>query len=102
EGAADRVDAAGRHVHRAETAVRGEVRRAELLRPEAGERLALVAAGEEGEPPGIAVADLRQPARRQLHRLVPLDLAELARAARPDSQQRLGKPRRRVVLHDPG
>ena len=49
ERAADRHDAGGRHVDRAEAAMRGIVRRAELLRPEAGQRLRLVAAGEEGE-----------------------------------------------------
>src|SRR3546814_12785748 len=53
ERAADAVEAGGRHVHRAEAAVGSEVRRAELRRPPAGQRLALVAAGEEREAPGL-------------------------------------------------
>ena len=57
-----RVQPAGRHVDRAEAAMRGVVGRAELLRPPAGQRLRLVAAGEEGEFVGIAFADRRQPA----------------------------------------
>ena len=59
EAAAERVQPAGRHVDRAESAVRGVVDRAELLRPPAGERLRLVAAGEERELVGIARADRR-------------------------------------------
>ncbi len=59
ERAAQRVDAGGRHVDRAEAAMRGVVRRAELLRPPAGQRLALVAPGEEGELLGVALADRR-------------------------------------------
>ena len=49
ERAADGVEPGGRHVDRAEAAMRRVVRRAELRRPPAGQRLALVAAGEEGE-----------------------------------------------------
>ena len=49
ERAADRVHAAGGHVDRAEAAVRGVIGRAELRRPPAGERLRLIAPGEEGE-----------------------------------------------------
>ena len=60
ERAADRHDAGGRHVDRAEAAMRGIVRRAELLRPEAGQRLRLVAAGEEGE---LLRVGLRAPRR---------------------------------------
>ena len=40
EAAAQRVQPAGGHVHRAEAAVRGVVDGAELLRPPAGQRLA--------------------------------------------------------------
>ena len=61
EAAADAVEAAGRHVDRAEPAMRGVVAGAELAGPEAGETLALVAAGEEGELPRIGLADLAQP-----------------------------------------
>ena len=63
ERAAEGVEAGGRHVDRAEAAVRGIVGRAELHRPPAGQRLALVAAGEERELPGIALAHLAQPLR---------------------------------------
>jgi hypothetical protein len=102
ERAADRVDAAGRHVDRAEAAVGGVVGRAELRGPPAGQRLALIAAGEERELAGIVVADRREPLGRGRERLVPLDLAELASAALADPQQRLGEARGRVVLHDSG
>ena len=61
ETAADAVQPARGHVHRAETALRGVVHGAELLRPPAGERLRLVAAGEEGEFVGVALADRLQP-----------------------------------------
>ena len=46
ERAADRIDHPRGHVHRAEATVRSIVRRTELARKEAGERLHLVAAGE--------------------------------------------------------
>ena len=61
--------------------MRGVVDRAELLRPPAGQRLRLVAAGEERQFIGIAFADRRQPAGRDLQRFVPLDFPELAAAA---------------------
>src|SRR6185312_16399734 len=102
EAAAERVHAGRGHVDRAEAAVCGVVDRAERLRPPAGQRLGLVAAGEERELVRIAVADVAEPFRRELERLVPFDFAELALAALADAQQRLRKPRRRVVLHDAG
>ena len=102
ETAAQRVQAAGRHVHRAEAAVRGVVDRAVLLRPPAGQGLRLVAAGEEGEAVGIAFARLAQPLRGQRQRLVPFDFAELVAAAFARAQHRLAQARRRVVLHDAG
>ena len=46
---ADGVDARRRHVDRTKPAVGRIIRRAELLRPPAGQRLALIAPGEEGE-----------------------------------------------------
>ena len=61
--------------------MRGVVRRAELARAQAGQRLHLVAAGEERELVGIAARIVAEPLRRERERLVPLDLAELARAA---------------------
>src|SRR6185312_8527671 len=101
ERAADGVEPGGRHVDRAEAAMRGVVRRPELARPPSGERLRLIAAGEEGEATRVAVADGAEPRRGRRHRLVPFDLAELAAAARPDAHERLGQARRRVMLHDP-
>ena len=100
ERAADGHDAGGRHVDRAEAAMGGIVRRAELLGPESGQRLRLVAPGEEGELLRIGLAHRAEPLGRQRQRLVPGDLAELARAARPGPQQRRAQPRRGVVLHD--
>ena len=94
ERTAERVQPARRHVDRAEAAVGGVVDRAELLRPPAGQRLALVAAGEERELVGIARADRREPAGRDPQCLVPLDFLELAFAAFAHAQQRLVQPRR--------
>jgi hypothetical protein len=102
EAAAERVQAAGGHVDRAEAAMRGIVDGTELLRPPAGQRLRLVAAGEEGQLVRVARADRRQPRGGDLERFVPADLAELAAAALAHPQQRPRQPRRRVVLHDPG
>ena len=102
ERAADRHDAGRRHVDRAEAAMRGIVGRAELLRPEAGQRLRLVAAGEEGELLGVGLAHAVEPADRDAERLVPRNLLEFARAARTDALQRRIEPGRRVVLHDAG
>ena len=102
EGAAHGVDAGGGHVDRAEAAVRGVVRGAELLRPPAGQRLALVAAGEEGEALGVLLAHRLEPVRRDPERLGPGDLAELAGAARADAAQRPLQAGGREVLHDAG
>src|ERR1700749_2947405 len=82
--------------------MRGIVRRAELARPPAGQRLTLVAPGEEGEVARFALVDLAEPVRGDRHRLFPLDLLELAAAARADAQQGLLEPGGRVMLHDPG
>jgi hypothetical protein len=53
ERAADRVDHAGGHVDRAEATVGGVVGRAKLPRKQAGQRLHLVAPGEQGELLGV-------------------------------------------------
>jgi hypothetical protein len=66
--------------------VRGVIDRAELLRPPAGQRLRLIAAGEEGQLIGIAFADRRQPAGGDAQRLVPFDFAEFALAALAHAQ----------------
>ncbi len=102
ERSADGMEAGSRHVDGAEAAMRREIGRAELPRPPAGQRLRLVAAGEEGEPLGIGRADVPQPLRRQSQRLVPFDLAEFARAARSRAQQGLAQAGRAQVLHDAG
>ena len=102
ERAAERIEPGGRHVHRAEAPVRRVVGRAELHGPPARQRLALVAAGEERELPGVGFAHVAQPLHGERGRLVPGNLLELARAARPNPQQRLPQPRGRVVLHDAG
>ena len=80
----------------------GMVGGAELARPPAGQRLALVASGEEGELARVAAPDGAQPIRRGRHRLVPFDLLIFAAAARPDPAQRFPQPGRRIVIHDPG
>ena len=85
ETAAQRVQPARGHVHRAEAAVRGVVEGAELLRPPAGQRLRLVAAGEEREFVRVAFADRRQPRGRDVERFVPFDFAEFACAAFADA-----------------
>jgi len=78
------------------------VRGAELTRPPAGQRLRLVAPGEEGELAGVSLAHIAEPFGGRRQRFLPLDLLELARPARADPLQRLGQACRRVVLHDPG
>ncbi len=102
ERAAERIEAGRRHVHRAEAPVRRIVGRPELHGPPAGQRLALVAAGEERELPGVGLAHIAQPLHGERGRLIPGNFLELARAARADPQQRLPQPRRRIVLHDAG
>jgi hypothetical protein len=102
KSAADRHDPGGGHVDGAEAAMGGVVRRAELLRPESGQRLRLVAPSEKGNFPRIARADLAEPSRGGFQRLVPGNLAELARTARTGPQERRAQPCRRVVLHDAG
>ena len=89
EAAADTVKTASRHVHRTEPAVRCEVRRAELLGPPAGERLALIAPGEQRQLARLARADRAQPGCGERQRLLPLDLLEVAAAALASAQQRL-------------
>ncbi len=102
EAAADRIDAGRGHIDRTEAAMGCVIGRAELLRPPTGQGLALIAAGEERELTRILVADFAQPQGRQLQRLFPLDFLEIARAAFAHPQQRLGQPRRRIVVHDAG
>ncbi len=77
-----------------------EIGRAELRRPKSGQCLALVAAGEKGELFRVGGSNRRQPFDRRRNRLVPLDLAKLARAALADAPQGLAQLCRRVLLHD--
>ncbi len=100
EGAAHRVDAGGGHVDRTEPAMRGVIRGAIGLRPPACEALALVAAGEEGEPFRGGVADRLQPFGGEGQRLFPADFREFSGAAGAGAFERRAQPRRRVVLHD--
>src|SRR5258708_15613145 len=91
-------------VPRADPAVRGPVRRAELLRPEPRDRLHLVASGEERELRRVGRADLREPPGEDFERLLPFDLDEISDAALAPgpAHQGFGEARRRVLLHDAG
>jgi hypothetical protein len=80
------------------------VRRAELLRPQAGERLHLVAPGEERQALRIGAADVAQARGEHRQCIVPADGVEDARAslgarAANHGVLQLG---RRVLLHDAG
>src|SRR5215468_10315401 len=79
----------------------GIVGRAELLCPPAGQGLALIAAGEEGELAWVGLPDLAEPVDRCGERVVPGNRLELAGAAWADAPERRRQPRRRVVVHDP-
>jgi hypothetical protein len=102
ERAADRVDHAGSHVHRAEAAVRRVVRRAELPGEHAREGLHLVAPGEERELLRIGRANFRQALDDRGVRLLPRDRLELRSAAIGAclAAQRPRQARRGVLLHD--
>ena len=102
EGAADGVDHARRHVHRAEAAVGGVVGRAELAREQAGEGLHLVAPGEQGELLRVGGADLGQALGQQGESLLPADGLEFSAAALRArlAQQGACEARRRILLHD--
>ena len=56
----------------------------------------------EGELPRVGRPDASQPARRNIKSLLPGNFLELARAARPNTQERRLQTRRRIVLHDAG
>src|SRR6516165_3984500 len=102
KAAAESVHPGCRHIDRAEPTMRREVRSSELGCPKAGQRLALVAAGEECEFFRVAFADRRQPSDSGSDRLVPLDFAELSGAAFPDPSERLSQFCRGALLHDAG
>ncbi len=103
ERAADRVQSGRGDVDRAQPAMGSEVRCAELGGPPAGERLALVATGEEGRAARVGAADRCQPAGSDGQRLIPFDLYERRLAARPDPLERLAQPcRGEMVLQARG
>src|SRR4029077_17838039 len=102
KAAAERVHPGGRHVDRAEPAMCGEIRGSELSSPIAGQGLALITAGEKGEPFGILATDCRQPFDRRRDCLLPLDFAKLAGPAFAHSLERLSQLCRRTLLHDAG
>ena len=102
ERIADRIEAGSGHVDRAEAAVRGPVRRAELLRPEARQRLHLVAAREERELLGIGRADMREAFAQQIKRVVPRNrvVDAVAPLAAGTANHRVLQLRLRILLHD--
>src|SRR6516165_9127948 len=83
KAAAESVHPGCRHIDRAEPTMRREVWSPELGCPKAGQRLALVAAGEECE-------------------FFRLAFAELSGAAFPDPSERLSQFCRGALLHDAG
>ena len=102
KGAAHRVKAGSRHVHRAESTMGGEIHRAEHLGEVAGERLRLVAACEDGKPVRISRPDRGETLGGDSERFLPLDLLEFARATRAHALERLAQASRGQHVHDPG
>src|SRR4030095_4171285 len=102
ERAAERIDHSRSHVDRAEAAVGGIVRRAELACEESCQRLHLIAASEEREALRVSRADTGESRLERRERLVPRYLDELACAALAAglAPQRLGQPCGRILLHD--
>ncbi|OIQ70942.1 hypothetical protein GALL_474420 [mine drainage metagenome] len=96
------VDHAGGHVHRTEPAMRCIVGRAELAGEQAGERLHLVAPGEQRELSRIGGAQMPQTVFEQLQRVVPGDRLELPLPAFASrlAPQGMGQPRRGHLFHD--
>ena len=81
ERIADGIKAGSGHVHRAKSAVRGPIGCAELLRPQTGQRLHLVAPGKERELFWIRRANVCEPFGQHCQRLVPRDRYKLSGAA---------------------
>jgi hypothetical protein len=65
--------------------MRSEVRRPKLSCPKAGQRQALVVAGEEGRFFRVAVTDRRRPLDGGCDGFLPLNFAKLTRASSPSS-----------------
>ena len=104
ERAADGVDHAGRHVHRTETAVSRVVGRAELAGEQTGERLHLIAAGEQREFFRIGRADFFEAFFQNSEGLIPTDFLKIIRTALAArlAPQGLGQTPGRILLHDAG
>ena len=104
KAAAHAVDHAGGHVDRAKAAVRGVVGRAELAGKQAGERLHLVAPGEQRKLLGVGVSDVRQAFAQDVKGALPRNRLKLTRPAFAArfAQQRLRQAGGRVLLHDAG
>ncbi len=102
ERAADGVNHARRHVDRAETAVRRVVRRTKLARKQAGQRLHLVASGEQGKFFRVSGTQMAQPAFHHAKGFIPGNRLILIRPALGAdlALQRLRQARRRILLHD--
>ena len=102
EGTAKRVDTTGRHINRTETAMCREIRRAELLRPPASQRLRLIATGKKGQLFGIPFANRCQPVGGKLQGLFPTDRLKLTRTTRASTPHRTFQARWRIMLHNAG
>ena len=91
-----------RRAHRAEAAVCRPVGRTELLRPQAGQRLHLVATGKERELLRIGGANVCEPFGQQIKRIVPRNRIEDAVAAlgAGTADHRVLQLRLRILLHD--
>ena len=104
EREADGIQAGRRHVDRAEAAVCRPVGGAELLRPQAGQRLHLVASGKIAQFGGVGRADLFQAVGQGVERLVPGNrlVNALAALGARLAHQRLGQLGGGILFHDPG
>ncbi len=103
ERKADRIQTGCRHVDRTEPAVRRPVRRAELLRPQTGQRLHLVATREESQLGRVGRTNFFQPVGQHVERLLPGNRLVNALAALGTrlAHQGLGQLGGRILLHDP-
>ena len=101
ECTADCINAGGSHVDGTEPAMGGIIRRAEILCPETGQGLRLVAPGKEGQFLRI-FTQRTQPFGGLVESFLPGNFLEFIGAARAGAQQGLFQPGRRHVLHDSG
>jgi len=80
ERPADGVNTACRHIDRTEAAMGSVVWGAELASPPTCKRLALVAAGKEGEFARVGFADIAEPCTGELQRFIPFNFLEFSLA----------------------